>query len=65
MTSYTITAGDQAMGSYEGATRDEAILAYVRDAGYASVEDAANALSMTPAAFLADIDVACAACESA
>ena len=63
MTSYTITAGDQAMGSYEGATRDEAILAYVRDAGYASVEDAAESLSMTPAAFLAGIDVA--ASESA
>ena len=46
------------MGSYEGATRDEAILAYVRDAGYASVEDAAEALGQTREAFLADIDVA-------
>ena len=57
MTSYTITANGTTMGTYEGATRDEAILAYVRDAGYASVEDAAEALSMTREAFLADIDV--------
>jgi hypothetical protein len=58
MTSYTITANGTEMGSYEGATREDAVLAYVRDAGYASVEDAAEALSMTPEAFLADIDVA-------
>lgn len=57
MTSYTITANDVPMGSYKGATRDEAILAYVRDAGYASVADAAEALSQTEEEFLADIVV--------
>jgi hypothetical protein len=58
MTSYTITANSTKMGVYEATTRDEAVLAYVRDAGYASVLDAAETLSMTTEAFLADIDVA-------
>lgn len=53
--SYTITANGTTMGTYEGSTRDEAILAYVREAGYASVAEAADALSQTPEMFLADI----------
>lgn len=57
MTNYTITVNDVAMGTYKGATRDEAILAYVRDAGYESVADAAEALSQTEEEFLADIVV--------
>jgi hypothetical protein len=57
MSSYTITANGKTMGTYEGATRDEAILAYVRDAGYASVEDAAETLGQTAEAFLAALVV--------
>jgi hypothetical protein len=58
MTSYTITAHGTEMGVYKGASRDEAVLAYVRDAGYETVEEAAEVLGQTVAEFLSDIAVA-------
>jgi hypothetical protein len=54
---YTITANNVVMGTYRGATASSAVLAYVRDAGYASVEDAAETLGQTVAEFLSDITV--------
>lgn len=49
MTSYTITARKtgHCFGAYEGATADEAVEAYARDAGYTSFEDLAASLSKT------------------
>ncbi len=44
-------------GSYEAETADAAILSYVRDAGYRSIEDAAGACNQTAEAFLVDIIV--------
>lgn len=55
MTNYTISANGMSMGTYSGQTADEAILAYVRAAGYASVEAAAEALGQTVQTFLGDI----------
>ena len=42
---------------YEAANEQAAILAYVNDAGYSSVEDAADACSQSVDEFLADITV--------
>ncbi len=56
MTTYTITAG-VFEDTYEAADEAAAILAYVTDAGYASVEDAAAACGQTRGEFLDDIFV--------
>lgn len=47
MTSYNITArkSGHLFGAYEGATADEAVEAYARDAGYSDFEDLATSLS--------------------
>lgn len=55
MATYTISASGTEMGSYSGASESEAIEAYVRDAGYKSVEHAADTLGQTVAQFLADV----------
>lgn len=55
MTTFIITANDIEMGSYEGATEREAVLAYVRDAGYETIAEAADATGQTEAEFLAEI----------
>lgn len=57
MTAFLITANDVDMGTYEGATENEAIRAYVRDAGYETVAEAASATGQTEAQFLAEIVV--------
>ncbi len=43
--------------SYEAETADGAILSYVRDAGYRSVEEAADVCNQTVEEFLADVIV--------
>lgn len=55
MATFQITANGTTMGDYVGATEDEAIAAYVRDAGYASIDDAADACGQSVEAFRADI----------
>ena len=57
MQSFTIVANGTEMGSYEAETKREAIEAYVRDAGYDSIGQAAEALSKGEDAFLAEIEV--------
>ena len=57
MKSFTITANGADMGTYQASGADAAILAYVQDAGYASVADAADALGTTEEEFLAEIAV--------
>ena len=57
MTTFLITANGVEMGSYEGATEREAIIAYVQDAGYETVAEAAAATGQTEAGFLAEIIV--------
>lgn len=58
MATFTITANGIEMGTYEAADEQAAILAYVQDAGYSSVADAADVLCQTEDEFLADITVA-------
>lgn len=58
MAAFTITANGTEMGTYEAADEQGAILAYVQDAGYSSIADAADALSQTEDEFLSDIAVA-------
>lgn len=53
---YRISAGAIEM-VVEADTAEEAVLVYVQDAGYASVEDAAEACSQTVERFLADVTV--------
>lgn len=55
---FTITANGTEMGTYEAADRNAAILAYVHDAGYDSVADAAEAIGKTEAEFVAELHVA-------
>lgn len=59
MTSYTITNRTSGMdlGTYEAETREAAILAMTKDAGYASREEMAEALSTTVEALDADVVV--------
>ena len=51
---FEITAG-AIQSIYEAETAEAAILAYVNDSGYATVEDAAKALNQSADEFLADI----------
>ena len=57
MTTFKITANAIEMGLYEASSADEAILAYVRDAGYETPAEAAAALDLTVEAFLAQLNV--------
>ena len=58
MTSYHITSeAGMDMGTYEAETREAAIEAMHRDAGYASSEAAAEALSTTVEALRAELTV--------
>ena len=54
---YNISANGFFMGSYEADTEDEAILAYVRDAGYESIEQAAAVCGKSPEEFRAEITI--------
>lgn len=54
---FQIAANGIEMGAYAGANADEAISAYIADAGYDSIEDAADVLGQTVEAFLAEITV--------
>lgn len=56
-TTWLITADCREIGSYPGATRDDAILAYCRDAGYDSIEEAAAVQSMSADAWRRTLDV--------
>ncbi len=56
MKTFAITA-NAIEAEYEAADADAAILAYVNDAGYATVEDAAEACDQSADDFLADIHV--------
>lgn len=52
---FRISANSTDMGVYQGATAEEAIKAYIADAGYSSIEAAADACSQTVEEFLSDI----------
>jgi hypothetical protein len=54
---WLITANCQEIGSYPGATREDAIAAYVADAGYASIDAAAEVLDMSRTQFMSQLDV--------
>ena len=56
MATYTITA-NAIEAQYDAATPAAAIQAYVEDAGYSSVEDAAHACNQTISEFAAEITV--------
>lgn len=56
MTTYTIHA-NAITTTVEAANADDAIVAYVREAGYSSVNDAAEACNQSVDDFLADITV--------
>lgn len=56
-TKYSISVNGIDMGIYEGSSKDEAILAYIKDAGYRSIEDAAAALSQSVERFRAELAV--------
>ncbi len=45
------------LGSYEGETREDAIDAYIRDAGYTSVDAAAEVVGQSRETFLRELDV--------
>lgn len=60
MTKFVISTG-VIVSEHEGATENEAIAAFVADAGYASVEDAAAACDKSVEEFLAAIHVEAAA----
>lgn len=53
----TIRSTAQTMGIYQGASPDEAIQAMSRDAGYASLEDEAQAIATTADELRADLSV--------
>lgn len=57
MTTFTIIANGTDMGIFIASTREECISAYVADAGYSSVEEAAEVLSQTVEQFLAELTV--------
>lgn len=54
---FTITVDGTEMGQYEASSADEAILAYVNDAGYDTVDQAAEVCGQDAEEFLADIQV--------
>jgi len=52
---FKIIANDVEMGTYQAESFMEAVAAYVQDAGYKSIEDAAGACSQTVEEFLSDL----------
>jgi hypothetical protein len=52
---FKITANGTEMGIYEGGDANTAILAYVKDAGYETVKEAAEVCGQTEDAFCGDI----------
>ena len=63
MTRYQIAANGTDMGIYEARSEDEAILKYINDAGYSTLQDAAEACNQTVDEFLDDIDISDADAE--
>lgn len=56
MTTFTIATAAYA-SSYEGATAEEAILAYVRDMGYETIAEAADVVGQSVEDFIAELQV--------
>ena len=56
MAKFAIAANMTNQGVYEAETKEAAILAYVKDAGYKTLADAADACNQTEDDFLDDID---------
>lgn len=56
-TTWLIVANGMEMGSYPGATREEALEAYARDAGYESLAECAAVQSKSVTALLRELDV--------
>lgn len=56
-TRWLICANCTDMGEYPGATREDAVAAYARAAGYDSIEAAAEACGLSVAAWRAELDV--------
>lgn len=54
---FSITANGTNMGIFEGVTSDEAILAYVKEAGYVSIEDASEVCGQSVDSFHAELTV--------
>lgn len=46
MKTFKITVNHHDMGDYQGNSEDEAILAYIKDAGYSSLDEAAEVLHL-------------------
>ena len=59
MTTYEISnrTSGAVLGLYEGASEDDAVLAMTVDAGYPSIEAAAEALGVSAGAYLGDLRV--------
>ena len=57
MNKYQIAANGTDMGDYEANSENDAILKYVNDAGYSTIEEAAEACGQTVEEFLADIAI--------
>lgn len=56
MAKFTITA-NAIKANYEGDTSEEALMGYINDAGYGSVEEAAKVCGQTAEQFLSEITV--------
>ncbi|MDD5062961.1 MAG: hypothetical protein PHN44_11850 [Candidatus Marinimicrobia bacterium] len=57
MRTFKIIANDVEMGAYQANSSMEAVAAYVQDAGYKSIEDAADVCKQTVEEFLGDLTV--------
>ena len=57
MAHYMVIANGTMMGTFEGESTDDAVSAYLDQAGYSTAEEAAEVLSMTPEAWRAQIEV--------
>lgn len=54
---FSIAANGTLIGGFEADTSEDAILAYVRDAGYRDVAHAAEVLGQTEDEFIGDLDI--------
>lgn len=54
---WNISANGTPFGAYDGETKAEAALAYVKDAGYASIEEAAEVVEKTFAEFMDGMEI--------
>ncbi len=57
MGKYAISANGSDMGIYDGANSEEAIAAYIKNAGYETVAEAADVCGQSEDEFLADLVV--------